>query len=428
MTQTNNTQKTKKTLSHLFDNNWFVLAFSLVIAVILWCGVSMFQTSEVEKEFTNVKVQLNYEGSLPDNNNMRIFGESDIYVDVTVKGTSYLVNGDHFVESINAAVSFSSVTAPGTYSLPISVSVSNPDVEIVKYSKSSVSLYIDEYAEKAFTLTDEIREGANYSLPEGYTRENPRLSLNSVTLQGPALEVNKISEVKAVVEVNKELTSTEVFPAELVYVGTSENTKFDNVTMKNAEPVHVTIPISYTAQYKPVVTFSNMPKDYRESGISYTVYPASVSMTVAAGENNSAADSDEISIGTIDFSEINNERNYFRFDASELDYTFNDGTKQFTVTIDMSSMSKRWLEVDVSTEGVTLPSNAKLLSSTVESVQVVGPSGSVDWMENSDAYAVPQLDGVELKSGVNEVPAKIVLRTLTDSWVRGEYTVLIQVD
>ena len=49
-------------------------------------------------------------------------------------------------------------------------------------------------------------------------------------------------------------------------------------------------------------------------------------------------------------------------------------------------------------------------------------------IDSSEAYAVPQLDGVKLVSGENTVPAKIVLRTLTDSWVRGTYTVVIKVD
>ena len=114
MAKTNKTEKTRtKPFSHLFDNNWFVLAFSLFIAVILWCGVSMFQTTEVEKEFVNIKVQLNYEGSLPANNNMRIFGDPDAYIDVTVKGKSYLVNDENFADNITATVSFASVTSAG---------------------------------------------------------------------------------------------------------------------------------------------------------------------------------------------------------------------------------------------------------------------------------------------------------------------------
>ena len=49
-------------------------------------------------------------------------------------------------------------------------------------------------------------------------------------------------------------------------------------------------------------------------------------------------------------------------------------------------------------------------------------------VEDSEGYAVPVVDGVNWKPGVNTVPVKIVLRTLTNSWVKGEYTVDIRVD
>jgi hypothetical protein len=428
MAQTNNTTTVKRrTLSHLFDNNWFVLVFSLVIAVILWCGVSMFQTTEVEKQFVNIKVQLNYEGSLPSNKNLQIFGEQEYYVDVTVKGKSYLVNDEDFADKISASVSFASVTSAGTYALPVTVTVEEPDVEVVNYSRSTVSVYIDEMLEKSFAIEDEVRELSGYSLPEGYARENPRLSVESVTLQGPALEISRVAAVKAVIELDKELASTETFTAEVIYVGTSENANLSNVTMKDEEPVYITIPVTYTASYTPVINFTNVPKDLRDAGIEYKITPESVTMTVATGENQVNAN-EEIAVGTIDFSEINNERNTFRIPVDESQFTFTDGTKQFVVTVDMTGMHKRWLEISVNTDDLKLPEGATLVTKTIQSVQVIGPAGSVDKIENSEAYAVPVLDDVTLEKGVNVVPVKVVLRTLTDSWVRGEYTVEIRVD
>ena len=39
------------------------------------------------------------------------------------------------------------------------------------------------------------------------------------------------------------------------------------------------------------------------------------------------------------------------------------------------------------------------------------------------------VDGIELTSGKHTVPAKIILRTLTDSWIHGtSYTVEIEVE
>ena len=417
----------RSVISRLFDNNWFVLGFSLFIAVILWCGVSMFQTTEVEKSFTNIKVQLNYEGSLPSNNNLKIFGDDEYYIDVTVKGKSYLVNDSDFANKISATVSFASVTSAGTYALPVTVTVDDGVAEVVNYSKSTVSGYVDERVEKEFALTDEIVELAGYTLPEGYARENPRISTDNVVLQGPALEISRVTSVKAVVELDKEMTSTETFTANVVISGANDNTVLTNVSLKDDSPVYVTVPITYTADYTTSVNFTNVPKEYRADGVEYKISPENVSMTMITGESQ-MPNGEALVVGTIDFSEINNTLNTFVFDAEDTPYTFNDGVKNFTVTVDYSKLHKRWLEIAVSTENLKLPEGAKLLTESISSVQVIGPAGSVDSIANSEAYAVPVLDGIELEKGVNIVPVKVILRTLTDSWVRGDYTVEIQLD
>ena len=424
---TETTAGKRSAVSKLFDNNWFVLGFSLLIAFVLWCGVSMFQTTEVEKSFANIKVQLNYEGSLPANNDLQLFGEDEYYIDVTVKGKSYLVNDDDFANKISATVSFASVTSAGTYSLPVTVTVENSAAEVVNYSKSTISVYVDELVEKEYSLTDEIVELSGYSMPEGYARENPRLSTESVVLKGPALEISRVVNVKAVVEIDKELISTETFTAEIVFAGTSENTNLSNVTLKDDSPVYVTIPVTFTDEYRTAVGFTNVPKDYRADGIEYAVSPDVVSMTLVTGEEQ-APEKNELIVGSVDFSELNNTVNTFSFSAEDLPYTFGEGVKNFTVTVDLTDMHKRWLEIGVSTDDIKLPAGAKLLTETIASVQVVGPADSVDAIGNAEAYAVPLLDDVELEPGVNVVPVKVILRTLTDSWVRGEYTVEILVE
>lgn len=427
MAKTNDNAAGKRSVvSRLFDNNWFVLGFSLFIAVILWCGVSMFQTTEVEKSFTNIKVQLNYEGSLPANNDLRIFGDDEYYIDVTVKGKSYLVNDSDFVNKISATVSFASVASAGTYALPVTVTVEDGVAEVVNYSKSTVSVYVDELVEKEFALTDEIVELNGYSLPEGYARENPRISSENVVLQGPALEISRVTSVKAVVELDKEMTSTETFTANVVISGANDNAVLDNISLKDDAPVYVTVPITYTAEYSTAVNFTNIPKDYRSDGVQYKISPENVSMTMVTGDSQ-MPNEEALVVGTIDFSEINNALNTFVLEAEDTPYTFNNGVKSFAVTVDYSNMHKRWLEISVSTDDLKLPEGAKLLTTTIPSVQVIGPAESVDSIADSEAYAVPVLDGIELEKGVNVVPVKVILRTLTDSWVRGNYTVEIQI-
>lgn len=434
MTQMSETGKNMKNKTPLFtrlmENNKAVFVVSLCIALICWLAVSMFQTTETEKTFTNVRVQLNLEGSMPYNNGLKLFGDDEHFVDVTVKGKSYIVNSSSFADKIALTVSLASVSSAGTYSLPVFgmlKDTASSDAEITYLSKTSISLYFDESIEKTFDLNIDIDdESEEYTLPEGFVRENPRLSTDSVTLQGPALEINRIASVNAVVKLDKEITGTEAFEAEIVPVGSGEGSVFPNVTRVDDEPVYITVPVSYVSEYTPVVTFTGMPNSYKTDGVKYTVSPSHVKASVSTADSE-LINVEELSIGTIDFSEINNDVNYIKLSTEQLPYTFVDGITDFTVTVDMTGMEKRWLEIPVSVDGVKLPEGAVLLNSTVQSVQVIGPADSVGPIDAGELIAIPLIDGIEFEKGINAVPVKITLRTLTDSWVRGEYTVNIEV-
>ena len=425
----NNSSKSSL-FNRLLNNNKAVFVLSVLISLILWIFVSFTQTTEIEKNFTNVKVKINVEGSMADNNNLKLFGDDEISVDITVKGKSYIVNASDFADKLVVSVPLTSVTSSGTYSLPVSAAidgVSSSDAEITAVSKSTVTLYFDEEVEKTFDLNIDIEEDSEkYKLPEGYVRENPRLSSDKVTLTGPALEISRISSVNAVVKLDKELTGTEAFEAKIVPVGSNDNTDFPNVKRVNEEPVYVTIPVSYKSEFSTAVSFTGMPNAYKTDGVKYTVSPSKVSVNASASDTELIS-SGKINIGSIDFSDINNEVNKITFSAEDLSYSFADNTTSFTVVIDMSSMEKRWLEVPVSTDDLKLPDGAELVDTSVKSVQVIGPANSVKNIDASEVLAVLDLSGIELKKGTNDVPVKISLRTLTDSWVRGEYTVRVEV-
>lgn len=424
-----NSEKKSISFSSLMSDNKFVFVISLIIAVICWTLVSMSQTTEIEKTFKDVPVNINVDESIAKNNGLEIFGNQTFAVDVTVKGFSYVLNDPAFTnDNISVTASCSSVTAAGTYDLPLNGSVSgvSGDVEVVKLSANTVKVSFDERVSKTFALTEEIKELDGYSLKAGFIRENPRLSVDSLTLSGPSKEIAKITALKAVVELNKELNVTTNLEAEIVVESANGTLDLANFTLEITDPVYITIPVSQVGTYETAVDFIGMPQAYRNDGVEYKVYPSQVDLSIQTGVGETILDeSNKLLIGTIDFNKINNVVNRITIQNKDIA----SDVKQFTVTIDMSSMAKRWLEIPVDVSSVTLPEGVTVLSESVESVQIVGPSSSVMEIDQSAAYAVPVLDGIELTSGKHTVPAKIILRTLTDSWIHGtSYTVEIEVE
>ena len=62
----------KQNRRRFLDRNSIVFVLSFAIAVILWIGVSMFQTTKVDKTFQGIRVRIPYEGSLPANSSLQI--------------------------------------------------------------------------------------------------------------------------------------------------------------------------------------------------------------------------------------------------------------------------------------------------------------------------------------------------------------------
>ncbi len=423
-----NAKKGKLSFSALITDNRFVFLLSLVFALIFWVFVSMSQTTETERVFSDVRISVNIdENSVAAENNLEIFGNGDFYADVTVKGYSYLVNSSEFTSSnINVFASTSSVVTVGTYDLPVSAVLTgiSGDVQISSVSVKSIKVSFDERLTKSFAITEQIEEGENYSLAEGLIRENPRLSLDKIDISGPAKEISRITSVKAYVKIDKMLSATESFEAEIIAESSNGKVDLSKLTLEITEPVYVSIPICKVGKYETAVDFAGMPQAYRSEGIEYSVYPSEIDISVQTGADDTQLDdNNKILVGTIDFSKINNTVNRIVVENQNIA----SDVKNFTVTIDMSSMYKRWLEIPVDLSSVTLPENVTVISQTVESVQIVGPSQSLMNIDKSAAYAVPFLDSVELEPGKHTIPAKIILRTLTDSWVHGEYTVEIEV-
>ena len=415
-----------KSSRSLMDNNKFVFVLSLLIAVVCWGSISLVNTKETERTISGVKVQLTQTEELLANYDLAAFDQTDFFVDVTLKGYSYLIS-DLTADNLNVTASCASVAAAGTYDLPVTASLEegvNSHVRITKISAGTVKVYFDKELSKTFTVVEDVVERAGYSVAEGYERENPILSTETVTVSGASRDVNRIVAVKARVELNKTLNSTERLEASLVLEADSGTLDPSLFTIAPDGPIYITIPINHTGTYDAVVDFSNMPLYYKSRGFAYTVSPATVDVTSTTAVDAAQIQSHQISVGTIDFSEI------VPGEENEIPLTFDagNGKTEYTVRIDATAFSSRTISVPVDVSNITLPANVKIVSAEVADVTLAGPEDVLETLEKNSVYAVPVTDGLTgYSDGTYSVQAKIVFRTATNCWAYGKYTITIDV-
>ena len=82
--------KTKFKLNDLFNNDKFLLFFSLFAALVIWLLVVVNVSPATTRVIQGVKV--NIDSTVPSQFGLEVFGEKEFTVDVTVKGKKYQIS------------------------------------------------------------------------------------------------------------------------------------------------------------------------------------------------------------------------------------------------------------------------------------------------------------------------------------------------
>lgn len=397
----------------------------------LWCLVSVYASPVEERTITNVPVTIDLTDSTPERLGLQPFGETEFFVDVTIRGPKYQVSENMFTaDNIRVTANVNYVDTAGQKELGLRYEIldTNSDVQVVSMSRESVSVYFDTLKEAVFTLEPDVLfpDGVD-PVPAGYVLDTSILSVSTVTVSGPTTEVNKIRRVVARVENETSLTSTTTAPAD-IYMLTADNTSPSYCTCA-IEDVTVTMLVKKIVTVPVRVDFTHAPIDYLDSPLAYTISPDIVDVALNA---DIADTTTALSVGSIDFSDIENRVNTFTFPTSEIENALflDDELESFTVTIDASALSRS--EYSVTLSGVTsvnLPAEytATYSLNNTYTVAVVGPEESLANVTASGIYAEVDYTGVDLSVGTQEVEVSFFVRSQNDCWCVGSHTIEVTI-
>lgn len=397
----------------------------------LWCLVSVYASPVEERTITNVPVTIDLTDSTPERLGLQPFGETEFFVDVTIRGPKYQVSENMFTaDNIRVTANVNYVDTAGQKELGLRYEIldNNSDVQVVSMSRESVSVYFDTLKEAVFTLEPDVLfpDGVD-PVPAGYVLDTSILSVSTVTVSGPTTEVNKIRRVVARVENETSLTSTTTAPAD-IYMLTADNTSPSYCTCA-IEDVTVTMLVKKIVTVPVRVDFTHAPIDYLDSPLAYTISPDIVDVALNA---DIADTTTALSVGSIDFSDIENRVNTFTFPTSEIENALflDDELESFTVTIDASALSRS--EYSVTLSGVTsvnLPAEytATYSLNNTYTVAVVGPEESLANVTASGIYAEVDYTGVDLSVGTQEVEVSFFVRSQNDCWCVGSHTIEVTI-
>lgn len=418
----------KVNLQSLLYNTNFLLGFSIVMALVIWIAVTLNKSPEVERIIKNVKVEI--DTSVPEQLGYKVFGDDEYFVDVTVKGKRYLV-GDNVLsaEDIKITAITRYVDGAGKHSLSLKATAKDPtsDYNIISKSFDYIDVYFDVSKKIEMKITPDIVFNDKLLYSDEYISDTELLSIEKVSITGPATEINKIQNVFAKVNIKEPLKATQTFPAELFITDEYGKTpKYLEIT-PSSDTLTVTIPVYKITQLPVSVEFNNSPTDYLQNILGVTANPNTI--RVAAPEDV-IANMTSVSVGIVDFNNIKEGKNSISFNTADIaNVKIVDDVSEILVTVDATGMKRKKSKINssnISIKNVPSGYTAIIAQDVINDVIVVGPASEIATLNNDDIYAQVNLDSKKISEGKQTVTAQVTVKN-GKLWAYGIYKVQINV-
>lgn len=424
-----NIKKSKFSLSNIIRNNRVLMLLSLIISFGLWVWVSVEKSPITQKVITDVPVNIELSGSIPEQLKLQIFGDNNFKVDVTVSGKKYIlasIDKDDIV--VSAITNYVDSSGSKTLQLKYAVADGSEDFDIISLSSSYIEVYFDTFKQVELPLQANFTEDINSLLPENCVLGDIVFSKQTITVSGPASEINRISKAVANVTLSEKLEkNTTLIPD--VQLVTEDGSKLVYSQIDNeSKDITMSIPIFKTVTLPTSVTFKNAPANFVSDPLKYNVSPSQITAAIPI---DLAETTKSIPVAVIDFADITNGINVFNISSSDIsDIMATSATaSKFRVTVDASSMSSKTVTIPASK--VRIKNSDDLYS--VRNIDtrnltftVIGEKEVLDSITADDITLNADLQSTAIDENVNSLPV-IAAVSSGKCWVNGRNDVNVSV-
>ena len=398
------------------------IILSLVIAFFVWMA-AMLAAPEITKHIKDVPITVD----IPTSAMLEVVAGEDTKVSLVLDGKQFEI-GNYGPENVRVIADASAITEPGTYEVPLIVSDNGTrSYSVTSISPSTVSLTFEARTKKLLQIQPSI---TGLTTPDNYIAPE-----NEITLDPSAVEISGaesfISRVeRAVIEVNftREVSSTQSQYSKIVYYDENGNrleTEDISYFHQDVSSVAITIPVKRVATLPLSVSFLNVPENFPEEELSYSL---SVDSITVAAEDSVLRNHSSLVLGYIDFKQMN------LLTSSQMDFTVQlpdgftdmDDIEVVTVSFDAddlasTNLSLKNFQIVNIPDGYTATVNEESLR-----VHVIGRKSIISGISAGDFVVKVDLSDINLRSGKYEIPVSIYAPTKGFVWAVGEYSVTVQ--
>ena len=413
--------KNKNRISQLLNNDKIVFAIAFFSAIIIWLAVVINVSPETTRVIQNVKVTI--DNTVPSQFGLEVFGDTEFYVDVTVKGKKYQISPTNLsADDIIILAQTNNVDSAGMRTLILKPESSSGSAEytVAAISQKSIDVYFDVPKTIQMVIEPEVIADAFEIVKAGFQTGTVNLSETAVSVTGPATEINKIEKAVARLTLDGSLASNKSADAEIILLDENKKSNFKFVKT-NINTVVLTIPVLRVKEVDTTVLFKNAPDEYVLNPLSYTISPSKDYFNISVDEYDKTT---EFSVGTIDFKSVSPSNYVFEFLRTDLPVSDESGTEKFVVNLDVSNLSQDYFVISGNKVKVNNPNNLNYsISGLNKSVVIVGSEKALESITEDDITVEIDISTINISSGqTTTVPANVTVKS-TNCWVYGTYTV-----
>ena len=390
------------------------VVLSVVLAICLWVYVSYIDTS-TDSTYTIRNVPVEFTGlDTLEGRGLMITDGAEQTITLNVR-TSWSAALRLSAETMSVTVDVSSIESPGTYTngyrINYPTGVSSNSVSITGSTVQNVTYTVARRTERSVEVQGVFRG----EVADGYQREEFSFSPATILVSGEESAVNQVDHALVTITRDEPLSST--FTGEMPFqlIGLDgEVLDLEELNLEtDVSTVQVTLPV---VQLKEVeLTVDLVPGGGATAdNAQVTIEPETI--TVSGSESDLAGIS-TISLGEVSLGDIFSQ-DTFTFDiqlSSGLENV--SGVTQATVTVEITGLTTRTLEVD-NIQWINAPEGCTVdLVSQVRQVQIRGEEEAVNAVVASQISIVADLTDATI--GTQNVPARVYLNGTSDVGVVG---------
>lgn len=413
----------KISFEKLFNNKKFLVVFSLLLAILIWLFIAIAVDDEGTKSISKVPIEID-EISTINTVGLELIDIEKETVNVIVKGQRYII-GNITADDISVVPNFSGVTGPGTYDLPLEVTLKgSSQTEIAYVSDKTVEVIFDKLVTKSFEV--EVNLGS-VTIPEGYIQEECYTTPGEITVTGPEQDVAEIEKCVVNVAPKETLSQTTTIQSEVILLD-KDGKEIDSqyITLSD-DIVAVVIPVYATKTVPVTFGYINVPQNFPTDQLQYEL---SISEIEIAGPAEQLERFTELHIGYIDISTIDLDGE-FNFRVSLPTGFVNLGNiDSISVKFDTSNMTSKTFYINrnnISLVNRPTEGEVSVITQQITSVKVVGLESIINTMTVNDIVGEIDLSTQELSTGQFRVPVTVHIPSKGLVWAVGDYSAVIQI-